>query len=86
MQEDRDPSLSLARLGWRLDALDEWRKDVVDPAVAALGELTKADEIAEAVANKVNATNTLRLTLVQKSVALLVALTALAGGIKGLVS
>ncbi len=80
---ERDLELALLRLAWRIDALDEWRKDV-DLDRARLKDLVKADEIAEAVAKKVNHERTLQLTLVQKAVAFLVGAVAVAGGIKGL--
>ncbi len=80
---ERDLELALLRLAWRIDALDEWRKDV-DLDRARLKDLVKADEIAEAVAKKVNHERTLQLTLVQKAVAFLVGALAVAGSIKGL--
>lgn len=57
------------RNSWRLDALDKWRTEI-DGRLSRLeqrvGDLTKADEIAEAVAQKMRSERTLGLTFVQK--------------------
>ena len=51
------PELRIARLEWRLDALDAWRKDI-DAMVlsnrAKLQEIVKADELAELLADKLD--------------------------------
>jgi hypothetical protein len=86
---DSDVELAILRLAWRVDALDDWRSDV-DRRVAGnereLARLVKADEIAEAVAEKMKHERVLGLTFVQKAAASLVGLVVLADGIKGLVS
>lgn len=50
----------------------------------SLEGILKADEIADAVAAKIDTQHTIRLTRVQRLAALLVAVVAFAGGIKGL--
>lgn len=77
------------RLAWRLDALDTWRKSIdrdLGTLAATLGELTKADEIADAVAKKMNDTHTLHLTFVQRAAVFLVGLSSLAAAVKVLVT
>ena len=73
---------------WRLDALDLWRKDV-DHSLGSIDErlkgLLKADEIAEAVAQKMRSERTLGLTFVQKLGVFVVGAVAVAGGLKGLI-
>jgi hypothetical protein len=85
---------------WRLDALDEWRREIVDPTLARhdgkLAEIVKADEIAEAVAAKLNEGQAKRMTegvfkldrwqtrIAGGGLALALAV-SVAGGIKGLI-
>lgn len=60
-----DADLAILRLAWRLDAIDEWRKDIearVSGNQRELDRLVKADEIADAVASKLNETHSERLT------------------------
>lgn len=62
------------RLAWRLDALDQWRKDLdrwCATTDLTLDGLTKADEIATAVAEKMESTRQIRFTKAQLAVAYL---------------
>lgn len=72
---------------FKLEALDEWRRETVDPELALLRrdleELLKADEIADAVAEKMRHTRTVHLTLVQKTAAFVVGAAAVASAIHG---
>lgn len=57
--EPRD-ELDLRRVGWRLDALDEWRRRTdtrLDGLEAGVRELVNADKIANAVAEALNERN-----------------------------
>ena len=89
MSASEDSSLAILRLAWRLDALDEWRR-TVEKRVGAieheLGELVRAAEIMEAVAEKMEQTHTLHLTKVQRRVAFSAALVATFGGVVGIAS
>lgn len=75
--EERTRRLELGgqRRDFRLDALDAWRRDRVDPALTRVQDqldgLVKADEIAEAVAEKMSEGRRIRLTKVQALVAVL---------------
>ncbi len=68
------------RLVWRIDALDQWRKEI-EQRLGLLNSkvdgLTRADEIAEAVAQKMRQEHSLNLTIVQKGAATLFALATL---------
>ena len=69
--EDHDDLRLLAfRNAWRLDALDEWRRNVVDPTLAelrvTLDGLAKKDEIEHAMHNAVKSNRTLRLSTWQR--------------------
>lgn len=71
---DRDLELALLRLAWRIDALDAWRKELdvwCGLTSRTLEALTKADEIAEAVAAKMDSTRQIRFTKAQLTVAYL---------------
>ena len=65
MPPDSDADLAILRLAWRLDALDQWRKEI-EQRVAGnsreLERLVKADEIADAVAAKLGEAQSERLT------------------------
>lgn len=77
------------RIGWRLDALDTWRKDVdarLGVAEKQLLELVKADEIAEAVADKMNASTALHLSQSQRRWAFAFGALASVGSVAGVVS
>lgn len=53
------------RLAWRADSIDTWRKEVdgrLDTLESRVGSLTRTDEIAEAVAQKLNESQTVKLT------------------------
>ena len=66
--------LELARLQWRVDALDKWRERVDAWRGATddvLGELTRTEEIAEAVAEKMSEAGRIRFTKAQLAVAIL---------------
>lgn len=52
---DDDDRLAILRLAWRVDSLDKWRDKVdkrLDAVEEAVDSLKKADEIAQAVADK----------------------------------
>lgn len=71
---ERDLELALLRLAWRVDALDKWRERIdafCADTTMALDGLTKADEIAEAVANKMSEAGRIKFTKVQLGVAIL---------------
>lgn len=79
----------LLRIVWRIDALDDWRKDVdgrLGAAERQLSELVKADQIAEAVADKMSAANTLHLSQRQRAWAFAFGLFASLGSIAGVVA
>ena len=75
---------------------DLWQEiyDIPDPLVRnvvvsiyrLILDMRESDVLAQKVADKVNRRDTVRLTLFQKGIGILVALVAVAGGIKGLVS
>lgn len=72
MPDDSD-RLAILRLAWRADAIDAWRKDVearLTWNTRELERLVKADEIADAVASKMNEREGWHLTLVQKRLAI----------------
>ena len=58
------------RCDWRLDALDEWRRKVVEPALSELADgidgLSSAQQIADAVATKMKDRTRVELTGVQR--------------------
>jgi hypothetical protein len=68
-----------ASIRWR-DEADRWRKEINQ----LIGELMKADEIADAVAERLNKRRGLELTMLQKLAAAIVGLSALAASIKSL--
>lgn len=87
----RDPLetvLRVAKLEWRADAIDRWR-DRLDHELsevnARVERLAKADEIADAVAEKVDGNRKLQLSWWQKAGAGLAAMLFAAAQIKGLV-
>lgn len=88
-RDDDDAPLlvQLARIRWRLDALDEWRA-AVERTLGQMDErlqgIVKADELASAVADKIKEERAIGLTLVQKLCVFVVGAVAVAGGIKGL--
>lgn len=75
------------RLTWRLDALDQWRKDV-DGRVAVLeskvGDIVFDDELAQALADKLDERSTYSFALWQKIGAGLASLVIVAGELKTL--
>ena len=86
---DRVHKLSNDVLGLRyeIDALREWRVEVrlqLEQVEYELEGMLKADEVAEAVAEKMSEQHTFHLTLVQKTAAIAVGVVAVADGIKGL--
>lgn len=83
---DGNDTLELARHGWRLDSLERWRRDTVEPALGKVARMERADEIAEAVSNKLHRENVLRLTFLQKAGAFLLGVVTLADLIRGLTS
>lgn len=68
--DDGTPLLvRLARIRWRLDALDEWRKEVdgrVSVVESKVNDLRFSDEVANALAKQLAASRRLELTIVQK--------------------
>lgn len=75
------------RNAWRLDALDEWRKDL-DGRVAVLeskvGDIVFDDKLAQELANRLKERNRYSFSLWQKLTAGLVSLVIVAGEIKSL--
>ena len=75
------------RNSWRLDALDEWRKDI-DGRVAVLeskvGDIVFDDKLAQELAHRLRERNRYSFTLWQKLGAGLVSLVIVAGEIKSL--
>ncbi len=72
MMDDRDDDpllVQLARIRWRISALDGWRKEI-DARVAILesrvSDLRFTDAVAEQLAAKLSAKRRLELTLMQK--------------------
>lgn len=86
--QDRDNELAILRLAWRVDALDKWRERIdtfCTETTATLDSLTRADEIADAVASRMEKTHTLHLTLVQRVAALVVGVSTFAAALKVLI-
>ncbi len=85
---NNDLELSILRLAWRADAIDRWR-DELDAwrltTNSILDGLTTADKIAEAVAEKMSSTRTVRFTRVQVALAFLTVSSAWAAIILSLV-
>ncbi len=81
MAGERDLDLAVLRLAWRLDALDQWRAETVDPSLVRLDvklrDIVKADEIADAVAEKMKAQGRIQLTRVQTVIAACAAVAAI---------
>ena len=85
----------IAGLRLQVESLREWRAELrtqlqalierYDELSAQIGDVLKADEIADEVAKKMNATNTLRLTFVQKALAAIVGIGGLAASIRVLI-
>lgn len=75
------------RNAWRLDALDEWRKDL-DGRVAVLeskvGDIVFDDKLAQELANRLKERNRYSFSLWQKLGAGLVSLVIVAGEVKSL--
>lgn len=90
--EERTRRLELGgqRRDFRLDALDAWRRDRVDPALVRVQDqldgLVKADEIAEAVAKKMSDGRRIRLTRAQTAFAILSVLAAWSAPVIALVA
>lgn len=84
---ERQHALEIAqeRQGWRIDALDEWRRQHVDPSLSTLRKdvngIVTAEKIAEAVteamAQKMGESRRLKLTRVQTVLASLAVVGAL---------
>lgn len=73
---------------YQLQALHDADKETrsrLDEIEGQVRDLLKSDEIADAVAAKVNATNTLKLTFLQQLVGIGIGLTTIAAGLKVLV-
>lgn len=88
MDHERDLDLAVLRVAWRLDALDEWRKQVehrLGTLEDSVDVLTETDKIARAVAARVNDDRRLVLTGMQKLGATLMSLVILADAIRGLI-
>jgi hypothetical protein len=93
---NHDVLSAITGLRFQVEDLREWRAETrtqlgvlsrrCDELAEQIDRVLKADEIADAVANRMAQQNTLRLTVVQKAAAFMLAAVALAGGIKGLVS
>lgn len=83
----------LVGLRYHVDSLRKWRDETARQQFDALGrrcdelakqidQVLKSDEIAQAVADKVNQTNTLRLSFVQKLSGLVIGAASLAAAVK----
>lgn len=76
-----NPDLAFGRVVWRLDAIDKWRGERVDPTLTLLeqelGGLVKADEVTKEVAKLLRERQTFRLGLVGWIVACLAGLATL---------
>lgn len=78
---------SVDKLGWRVSALDEWRRETdmrISRCVERIDGLSKADEIAAAVSEQVRRDGGLVLTGLQKTCAAVLGAVVLADSIKGL--
>lgn len=71
-----------AALEWLVDDLREWRAQ----ARTQLEDLVKADDVAEAVAERMKRDRALGLTFVQKAAAFVVGAVLLADSVRGLLS
>lgn len=86
MAADDDRS-ALLRLAWRLDSLEQAQTALVLRLAlqeAQLNELVKADEIAAAVAARLDETHSLHLTTVQRRLAIAAAVVTTLGGVGGI--
>lgn len=81
----REWLLAARRNEWRLDAIDVWRRETVDPAVAEVARMSRSDEIADEVAARLRDRGLLRLTIAQKAGAVMLTLLTVASLIRGLV-
>lgn len=83
---ERDLDLAVLRLAWRLDAIDEWR-DKIDRRLgeheAQLDHLMRADEIADAISERLKSERTMRLSWAQRVGAFLIGTAAVAANIRG---
>jgi hypothetical protein len=84
---DSDLELAVLRLSWRLDAIDTWRRETVDPQLVTLNEglrrMVTAQEIAKAVAHELGERKRLELTWGQKLLALAFAAASLYASLHG---
>lgn len=92
---DSDEQLAILRLAWRVDSLDRWRDKIdkrVDDCERGIEGLTKAQEIAEGVAEKLRETGVtvqaggLGLTWWQKLGGALMGAVVVIDAIRGLIS
>jgi hypothetical protein len=85
----RDLERAIDRNAWRLDALDDWRRRVDDRLFAVerqMAELVKADEIAEAVAEKMSDQQTIHLSRDQRRFAFFAGGATALGTVSGIVA
>ena len=85
---DSDLGYALMRLAWRIDALDEWRKDMekrLGDVETLAHKIDRSDEIAREVAKRLNSRGA-SYAWWQKAGALLGGALVLADAVKGLVS
>lgn len=85
----------IAGLRFQVEDLREWRAELrtqleslierYDELAAQIGDVVKADEIADEVTKRMKETNTLRLSFVQKAAVFVVALTGLGASIRTLI-
>lgn len=79
---DESVETRVLRHDWRLEALDRWRAESVDPRLgrleAQLNEIVKADEIAQRIADATLQARARRFTWGEKATGLLVAAAAVA--------
>lgn len=86
---DDSDRIHLLRIGWRLDALDEWRRETesrLGGIEQQVSELVKADQIAEAIARRMEANKELHLSVAQRYWAIGFGVVASLGSIGGIVA
>ena len=81
---------AIDRIEWRVDELDKWREKIVDGKLHDLSNrvqaMSRADDIANAVTERMHKDAKFGFSTAQKVGALVVGLVLLADGIKGLIT
>lgn len=68
-EQSSDRQRTVDRIAWRLDALDEWRKNIEGRVIVLesnVNDLRFTNEVAEALARKLDQKRELEITLRQK--------------------